>query len=270
MPSYLELQSEQVWWDQLVPANLTNLLIEPLRAFYGLSGGAVGAAGDNNHMYGRHRSANWDLTSRYCTDRTYGTTNSKDKQGDLDWYRAVDVGIQGQRLWDASHRVDQAVRAGRAPAIAEWFGTFDGQTVVGWFEGHPSSSDSSHLWHLHVGFWNQFANDANVMRETYEIITGEDMPTAQEVAAEVWKLVWKSKDQPNPNDAMAADVLFGTNQAAFDCLNLLKEIKAMLTDGIEVGAQVDLTPAALDEIEVQVYNVINGTKLVANNPALGG
>lgn len=172
MPSYLKLQSEQVWWDQFVPPNLTSLLIEPLRVFYNLSGGAVGAAGDNNHTYGRHRSANWDLTSAYSTDRSYGTTNSKDKQGDLDWYRAVDVGIQGQALWDASRRLDKAVRAGKAPAIAEWFGTFDGQTVVGWFEGHSSSSDSSHLWHLHVGLWNQYANDPDALRQIFGIITG--------------------------------------------------------------------------------------------------
>ena len=266
MPSYLELQSEQVWWDQLVPANMTSLLIEPLRAFYNLSGGAVGAAGDNNHMYGRHRSANWDLTSRYCTDRSYGTTNGKDKQGDLDWYRAVDVGIQGQLLWDASHRIDNAVRAGRAPAIAEWFGTFNGQTVVGWFEGHPSSSDSSHLWHLHVGFWNQFANDANVMRQTFEIITGDDVP-----AEDVWKYVYQNPpDFANPFGYNMAQITLGTNDAVYQCLNLLKEIKTMLAEGVEVGAQVDLTPAALDEIEVQVYNVINNSKIVANSPALGG
>lgn len=43
-----------------------------------------------------------------------------------------------------------------------------------------------------------------------------------------------------------------------------------LTSGIEIGAQVDLTPAALDEIEAQVYNVINNSKIIANNPAVGG
>lgn len=271
MPSYLELQSEQVWWDQFVPANLTNLLINPLRTFYNLSGGAVGAAGDNNHVYGRHRSANWDLTSRYCTDRSYGTTNNKDKQGDLNWYRAVDVGIQGQPLWDASHRVDQAVRAGRAPAIAEWFGTFNGQTVVGWFEGHPSSSDSSHLWHLHVGFWNQYANDANVMKQTFEIITGGDV-TAQEN----WEYKFQNPGKPPGTLEQAQTYLGYANKYAFDAMNAAKEAVAKLNEVLALlqqgGGQpptlVGLTPQALDDIETQVYNVLNDSKIVANNPAV--
>jgi len=153
--------------------------VEP---FFGLGPASIGAPGDNNHLYGRHRSANWDRTSIYCTNRSYGTTDARDKRGDQNWYRAIDVGITGQKLYDACHRVDSLVRSGQLPGLAEWFGTFDGKTVVGWYEGHASSSDSSHLTHFHGGFWNESADDADTMRLVYGALTGEgdDMTPEQD------------------------------------------------------------------------------------------
>jgi hypothetical protein len=158
---------------------MTSALLVPLRAFYGLGPASIGSAGDNNHLYGRHRSYSWDKTSRYCTNRAYGTTNALDQGGDHDWYRAADVGITGQTLFDASRRMDALARSGACPGLAEWFGTFDGSTVVGWFEGAPSTSDDSHLFHLHVGIWNSFANDAAVMTQLYNTIVGNVGPTPE-------------------------------------------------------------------------------------------
>lgn len=178
MPTYAALMAEAVWRAQFVPPLLDSVLIRPLRTFYSLGPSAVGAPGDNNHVYGRHRSANWDRTSIYCTNRSYGTTDARDKRGGQDWYRAVDIGISGQPLWDACHRLDNAVRAGRLPGLAEWFGSYDGKTVVGWYEGHPSSSDSSHLYHAHVGLWNEVANDEATLRAVYQTFTGQ-VPTTE-------------------------------------------------------------------------------------------
>ncbi len=184
MPTYLQLQAEPVWGAQYVPASLTDLLIAPLRSFYSLGPAAVNTPGDNDHLYGRHRSANWDRTSIYCPPdmRYYGTTDARDKRGDQNIYRAVDVGIKGQVLQDACRRLDTLVRSDGAPGVAEWFGTFDGVNVVGWYEGHPSSSDDSHLWHLHVGFWNEAATDAATLTAVYNAITGteDDMTQDQE------------------------------------------------------------------------------------------
>jgi hypothetical protein len=182
--AYALLESEQVWHDQIVPPFMTSFLIVPLREHYGLGADLIGAPGDNNHLYGRHRSPNWDRQSRYCTDRAYGTTDARDHAGDQDWYRAVDIGITGDELHAACRRLDTAVRAGQLPEVAEWFGTFDGQTVVGWYEGHPSSSDSSHLFHMHVGFWTQYANDFRVMQRVFAVITQADpVPEEDEMKA---------------------------------------------------------------------------------------
>lgn len=179
MATLVQLRAEAVWRAQYVPAALNDKLIVPLRAYYSLGPAAIGAPGDENHLYGRHRSANWDRQSVYCTKPEYGTTDGRDKIGDQDWYRAVDVGITGQTLYDACRRLDELVRSGGCPGVAEWFGTYDGKTVVGWFQGHASSSDSSHLRHLHVGFWNKNANDPATMAAVYDAITGDEMDTKQ-------------------------------------------------------------------------------------------
>jgi hypothetical protein len=172
MVSYAELASEPEWRAQFISPVMNAGLLGPLRVFYGLGPSAIGAAGDNNHLYGRHRSYNWDKFSRFCTNRNYGTTDARDQGGNRNWYRAFDVGIQGQQLFDASRRMDALARSGACPGLAEWFGTFNGVNVVGWFEGQSSSSDSSHLFHLHVGIWNDYANDAATIQQIYRTITG--------------------------------------------------------------------------------------------------
>lgn len=178
MPSYAELNKEKVWRDQFVPPSMNVALILPLRVLYSLGATSIGAPGDNYHLSGRHRSYNWDKYSQYSVNRTYGTTAARDQGGDLNWYRAVDIGISGQPLWDACRRLDAAVRAGQLPCVAEWFGTFDGKTVVGWFQGSAASSDSSHLTHGHIGFWNDAANDPVQMQRVYDVWTGTAGPPA--------------------------------------------------------------------------------------------
>jgi hypothetical protein len=197
VPTYLQLGSEPEWGAQYVPPAMETELLRPLRAFFNLGPALIGAPGDNNHLYGRHRSYEWAVSSRFCTDRTYGTTDRRDQGGDRNWYRGFDVGITGQPLYDASRRMDQLVRSGKAPGVAEWFGTYDGRTVVGWFEGRPSSSDTSHLWHLHGGVWNEAANDPALMKLLYLTITGQT--TEEEPMLEIPRdstgTMWVSSDR---------------------------------------------------------------------------
>lgn len=175
MPTYAELALEPQWNAETLAAP-HEAFNERMASHFGLSPLLVGSKGDNNHLYGRHRSRRWDMTSRYCTDRSYGTTDARDQQNDGNFLRATDIGISGQTHWTAAHRLDTAVRAGMLPCVAEWFGTFDGRTVTGWFEGHPSSSDSSHLTHLHVGIWTKYCTDAEQLQLLGDIITGTVVP----------------------------------------------------------------------------------------------
>lgn len=220
MPSYLELASEPEWGAQFVPPVMNAGLLGPLRVFYGLGPASIGSAGDNNHLYGRHRSYNWDRLSRFCTDRAYGTTDPRDQNGNRDWYRAVDVGIQGQLLFDASHRMDALARSGKCPGLAEWFGTFDGQRVVGWFEGSSSTADQSHLFHLHVGVWNQYANDAATITQLYNTITGTidmtpelDVPAIMIQDAHSIVILWTGGTQMIYQNVVNTEMVAHWNQA---------------------------------------------------------
>jgi hypothetical protein len=175
MPSYEQLNAEPQWREEsLAPAQAA--FNQRMAVAFQLSSLLIGSKGDNNHLYGRHRSRRWDISSSYCTDRTYATVDSRDRVGDSNWLRATDIGIRGPVHWAAAHRLDVAVRAGVLPCLAEWFGTFDGQSVVGWFEGRPSSSDSSHLTHLHVGIWTGYCDNAQQLSLLADIITGAGAP----------------------------------------------------------------------------------------------
>lgn len=179
MATLSQLRSEPVWVAQRVTPAMDGFLIQPLRRHFGLGPALIGAPGDEFHLNGRHRSVNWIRHSRWCNDRRYAASDSRDLRGDLDAYRAVDVGITGPRLFDACRRLDRVVRAGKLPGLAEWFGTYDGHHVVGWYQGRPGTSDESHLRHLHVGVWTAYADDANTMRVVYAATTGDgfaDLP----------------------------------------------------------------------------------------------
>ena len=171
MPTYAELETEAVYRAEYEPAALA-AFNNRLRVHFGHDRTQTTSRGDNRHLTGRHRSRAWVATSRFCTNRSYGTRDGRDTRGPANALRATDVGLQGQALRDASARMDAAVRAGLLPEIAEWFGTVDGRTVIGWFEGHASSSDSSHLYHLHLGYWTEQTENAAFFDRLFAVITG--------------------------------------------------------------------------------------------------
>jgi hypothetical protein len=171
MPTYAQLEQESYWRAEVeAPAHAA--LNNRLRVHYGQTRVQAGSKGDNRHLQGRHRSRVWCLSSRYCTNRTYATIDARDRRGDGNWLRATDIGVQGAELRAVSARLDAAVLAGRLPCLAEWFGTIDGRNVTGWYQGRRSSSDTSHLYHAHVGIWTEFCDNAPQLQLLGDIITG--------------------------------------------------------------------------------------------------
>jgi hypothetical protein len=100
-----------------------------------------------------------------------------------------------------------------------------------------------------------------ILARAQEILNGDDV-SAQEV--------WDYRFVGPTFNFSAQEMLTGTNDAAWQCVNLLKEIRQMLTSGVTVPALVGLTSEALDDVEAQVYNVLNNSKIMANNPAVEG
>ncbi len=174
MPSYDELDNE-VWWRQeFEPPNLRKLT-DALRAFYKVGPSLIGARGDNNHTSGYHRSRNWILNSRFCTNRTYSVSRTAGDRsgGDGNWFCAVDITLPTAVLIPMCQRLDAAVRAEKLEKVTEWYGNRDGDSRVDGFDNianRVASSDSSHLWHLHISFDRGRANEDH--SDLLAILTG--------------------------------------------------------------------------------------------------
>jgi hypothetical protein len=205
MATRLQLEAER-WWGEEMEAPAHAAFNEHLRQHYHHTRAQTGSKGDENHLRGRHRSRDWDLNSRYCTDRGYATTDGRDRRGNGRWLRATDCGIQGEELHAASARLDRAVRAGRLPCVAEWFGTVDGSKVVGWYQGAPGTADDSHLYHLHMGIWTEYCDDRAQLELLAAVITGEDDDMAF-TEAEMRRFPWQYAGNPLPAGMSAAAVL---------------------------------------------------------------
>jgi hypothetical protein len=162
----------EIWWKREIVPDSLDALVDRLCAHFRVPRTNGGTKGNTAHRTGRHRSREWVTESAYCTNRDYGTRDDRDRRGNPRHIRAFDLTLPRAQLVAVCRRVDAAVRAGRLPQLAEWFGTLDGQRVAGWFEGHPSSADSSHLQHIHAGLWTENADDDH--SELFRVMTGED------------------------------------------------------------------------------------------------
>lgn len=176
MPSYAELELEPEWQDEYEPAQLQTLG-NRIESFF--PGVQVWIRGDNEHLRGYHRSRRWIKNSMYCTNRTYSVSRTTGDAGggDSNWACAMDIGnIDQATLHLICQRLDTACRAGKLEKITEWYGNLGGNSVVdGWdnISNIPATSDSSHLYHLHMSFDRGRANDDH--NDIFEILTGGAM-----------------------------------------------------------------------------------------------
>ncbi len=141
------------WDDEYATTELTWLMI-CVHAWFDLADEDLGIKGDGFHDYGRHRSHAW-LTGHHVDD-DYSIQDPRDVSADRDRLAALDISLPTDVLIEVCERLLAASLAGTLPVqIAEWFGTVDGVTVTGWdaINGELDTSDSSHLFHLHLGFF---------------------------------------------------------------------------------------------------------------------
>lgn len=176
MVTYAQLEGEAVYRDEVVPIQLA-YLIRNLRNHWDLSRDAIGAKGNNLHLRGYHRSRAWILRSRFATNRQYSIAETADNShgGDSDWICAIDIQVRESVLIGMCARLDAAVRAGKLEKVAEWYGNKDGDKRVDGYNNirnEIASSDSSHLWHLHISFIRSRANENH--DDLFGILTGRD------------------------------------------------------------------------------------------------
>ena len=190
---YAKLVAEPYWAREFSPPNLNAFYIG-LRTYLGRGADAVGGKGDNRHRYGYHRSREWVLNSAYSVYHAadYSVTHPLDQGGDDRWLSALDATpFKVETLIGMCQRLDAAVKAGRCPQVREWYGNLGTDAVVdGWdnVRDRAASSDSSHLWHLHISFFRSRADwDHSGL---LAVLTGDnDMITGPELAAALrWAL----------------------------------------------------------------------------------
>jgi hypothetical protein len=134
-----------------------------------------GIIGDRSHTYGYHRGRN------YVSKSDYSAVLSYDKGGDGNAACALDISLSAAGMRIVTQRLINAAESptdGRPGALREFYGTVNGTTVVGRIHDGPdakwrfSSSDDSHLWHVHLSFFRSMVNDADKLAMVRDIILG--------------------------------------------------------------------------------------------------
>lgn len=153
-----------------------------------------GIVGNTAHTYGYHRSRNVLLAAGRFSD--YSVTLTADKTGDGDAACALDVKLSAADMITASKRLMAACRNHdpRVDDLREWFGTEDGQRVTGWDRHDPATfgddsfttSDGTHLWHIHLSIYRGRIGSATVLRIA-DVING--VPLAGPYLRRAWP-VW--------------------------------------------------------------------------------
>lgn len=141
-----------------------------------------GIVGDSEHTYGYHRGRN------FVGLADYSVVLAADKTGDGNAACALDVKLSASDMELVTNRLMTACRSGdpRAAALREFFGTKDGQRVTGWDRHDPAqsgddtltTSDSSHLWHIHLSIYRSMVGSAQLVAQLAGIINGVPLPPA--------------------------------------------------------------------------------------------
>jgi hypothetical protein len=142
-----------------------------------------------HHLAGTHGGKTSDYSIKLAVD----------KKGPADKAAAVDISFDSARLQGDfsvigvySRRLDAACRArdprlfvGGQSVIREWFGNTDkDRDVEGWTfhrttdgSSGPASSDSSHLWHIHISFHRAFVEDWDAVSGVLDVLLARPRPT---------------------------------------------------------------------------------------------
>jgi hypothetical protein len=191
MPTYAELQAE-TWWGREIVTDPLRELGKRLCDAYGRPITAYGTKGDNLHLSGSHRSQEWIVNSRYCRNRSY-TVQSGLTTTQVRHIAGFDFNPGSTaRMIEICTRLDRAVRAGRLEQVLAWYGNDDGDNIVDGYNNvvnQVSTSDSSHLWHLHMTLDRKLVDNAAAIRAVGDVLLNQedDMPTADEIADAVAK-----------------------------------------------------------------------------------
>jgi hypothetical protein len=129
----------------------------------------AGIVGDSAHTYGYHRGRN------YVSSSDYSVQKPPDKKGNGEAASAIDLSwSQANWQYTVSQRLLNAKNDSRMYPIREFFGSVDGRNVVGWdyYGGYSVTSDSSHLWHIHISVLREYADNTSALQGVAQVLIG--------------------------------------------------------------------------------------------------
>jgi hypothetical protein len=169
---------------EYAPQNLRNLYDRIKLSSKQMSG----IVGDSSHTYGYHRGRH------YVGPADYSVTLTADKTGDGEAACALDVKLSAADMELATKRLMAACRGNdpRVRCLREFFGTLDGTRVTGWDRHDPAAlgddgyttSDDSHLWHIHLSIYRSLVLTTAVL-QIADVINGIPLPDGPHLR-EVW------------------------------------------------------------------------------------
>jgi hypothetical protein len=187
-----------------------------------------GIIGDSSHTYGYHRCRN------VLPGNDYSVVLAKDKLGDGWAAAALDISYSDSDMKLVTGRLMKAMKARDpriSPYVREFFGTLNGTTVTGW-DSHSNgytSSDDSHLWHVHFSFYREYVNNQTIMAGIRDVNLGhkgdDDMPirtsvgitrAGQKITPDRWNRIDWDRDWEGPTNAHAPGLPGYVSQAASD------------------------------------------------------
>jgi hypothetical protein len=129
-----------------------------------------GIVGDSAHTYGYHRGRN------YVSSSDYSVQQADDRAGPGEAASALDVTMNDADMKTVSKRLNDAVnkKDSRLHCLREWYGTTNGTSVTGRDvrTGNYITSDSSHLWHVHLSFYRKWADDPAEAQKVAAVFNG--------------------------------------------------------------------------------------------------
>lgn len=146
-----------------------------------------GIVGDLDHR----ESGGYHISREDQPASNYSVQLPEDRAGGSSWASAVDMSMSAEQMKLVTGRLLASAKDEtdlRLNYVREFYGTLDGETVVGYdtYYGTPATSDDSHLWHVHISFLRAHADDPAAMAAVLSVITaaprGDDMEQADKLA----------------------------------------------------------------------------------------
>lgn len=143
-----------------------------------LGGTLSGIVGDSAHTRGYHRGR------AYVPSTDYSVKLTEDKKGSAYYACAIDMSFSASKMKLYTQRMRAAAENNdpRFKFVREFYGTLNGTDVFGRIhEGSGdgtwrySTSDKSHLWHIHMSILREYSNNKAIMQGILDVLMGKPL-----------------------------------------------------------------------------------------------